>query len=106
MDIINAIRDYQNETDNFPLLFNLNEQSSRDFIEITSMFGHFAKFIVIDSTQTESIRQEITDLLTNFSSILVQPIIQDIEPEIDFYDYHKEYPWILSVYCYDNPEIL
>ena len=91
-----------------PVLFDFEGPSNRDVTETIITLASLAKFVVADLSSPKSIPQELTQIIPNFPSLPVQPVIEKSQREYGMFEHFKKYPWVLEQiqYCESNIQIL
>ena len=91
-----------------PILFDFEGPSSRDVTETIITLASLAKFVVADLSSPKSIPQELTQIIPNFPSLPVQPVIEKSQREYGMFEHFKPYPWVLEQiqYCESNIQSL
>ena len=77
-----------------PVLFDFEGPSSRDVTETIITLASLAKFVVADLSSPKSIPQELTQIIPNFPSLPVQPVIEKSQREYGMFEHFKRYPWV------------
>lgn len=75
MIILNAIRDEIRSHNLVPVLFVFKKPNNRDIIETVSTLAGMARFVIADLTDAKTVIQELDNIVPNFPSVPVQPII-------------------------------
>nr|WP_283106289.1 pentapeptide repeat-containing protein [Shewanella saliphila] len=91
-----------------PVLFDFEGPSNRDVTETIITLASLAKFVVADLSSPKSIPQELTQIIPNFPSLPVQPVIEETQREYGMFEHFKHYPWVLDPiqYCENNIQAL
>ena len=91
-----------------PVLFDFEGPSNRDVTETIITLASLAKFVIADLSSPKSIPQELTQIIPNFPSLPVQPVIEKTQREYGMFEHFKRYPWVLEQiqYCENNIEAL
>jgi uncharacterized protein YjbI with pentapeptide repeats len=101
--VLEAIRDALRQHDYLPVLFDFEKPTSRDLTETISTLAHMARFIIADISEAKSIPQELQAIVPDLPSVPVQPLLLASDYEYGMFEHFKRYPWVLEVYCYENP---
>ncbi len=102
--ILDAIREELRKRNYTPVLFDFEKPANRDITETVSTLAHMARFVIADITDAKSIPQELSHIIPFLPSVPIVPILQASEREYGMYEHFPRYPWVLSVYRYDDIE--
>ena len=106
--VLDTIKLELQERGYLPVLFDFEGPSNRDVTETIITLASLAKFVVADLSSPKSIPQELTQIIPNFPSLPVQPVIEKSQREYGMFEHFKKYPWVLEQieYCESNIQIL
>lgn len=88
-----------------PVLFDFEGPKNRDVTETIITLASMAKFVVADLSSPKSIPQEITQIVPNFPSIPLQPVIEKTQREYGMFEHFERYPWVLEKIKYCESDI-
>ena len=70
------------------------------------MLAGLARFVIADITDAAEVRAELPNILRDFTSLPVQPILLRGEPEFIGMQHLKRFPWLLPTFEYNSQEHL
>jgi uncharacterized protein YjbI with pentapeptide repeats len=102
MRVLEGIREALRAENYVPVLFDFEKPKRLDLVEMVSVLGHLARFIIADITDPRSVPQELERIVPALPSVPVQPVIAKGEPVFATFEHLKRYPWMLELYEYEN----
>lgn len=104
--VLDALRDELRKHDLLPIIFDFSIPASRDVTETVQVLAGLARFVVADITDATEVRVELHNIIRDFTSLPVQPILLLGEPEFVSLSHLKKFPWLLPSFEYKNEEHL
>lgn len=104
--ILDNMKDSLRAKGYLPILFDFEKPASRDLTETIKTLASLSKFIIADITDAKSIPQELSEIVKDFPSIPVQPLILESQQEYAMFERFRRYPWVLDVYQYPSSDVL
>ena len=104
--ILDAIRNELRERDLLPVIFDFSVPASRDVTETVKVLAGLARFVIADITDATEVRVELHNIIKDFTSLPVQPILLRGQPEFVSLLHLKNFPWLLPSFEYDTEENL
>jgi hypothetical protein len=103
--ILDKIKCELRKYDFVPVLFDFEKPNTLDITETIQILANMSKFIIADLSDAKSIPQELTKIIPNFPSVIVQPIILEGIREYGMFEHFKRYPWVLNLKFYNEHTI-
>ena len=104
--VLEGIRQVMRAENYVPVLFDFEKPERRDLVEMISVLGHLARFIIADITDPRSVPQELERIVKDLPSVPVQPVIAKGGRVFATFEHLKSYPWVLELYEYESSEEL
>jgi hypothetical protein len=104
--VLDALRDELRKQDLLPIIFDFSIPESWDVTETVKVLAGLARFVIADITDATEVRVELHNILRDFTSLPVQPILLRGQPEFISMQHLKNFPWLLPTFEYDNQEHL
>jgi hypothetical protein len=104
--VLDALRDELRNRNLLPILFDFAIPASRDVTETIRMLASIERFVIADATDATEVRVELHNIVPDFTSLAVQPILLRGHPEFVSLSHLTKYPWVLPIFEYDHPEHL
>jgi len=104
--VLDALRDELRKRNKLPVLFDFTPCENRDTVETIRTLAGMAQFIIADITDAKSIIGELKDIVPNFPSVPVQPIVHVGDVEYGMFDHIKRFAWVLEPYQYEDSNSL
>jgi uncharacterized protein YjbI with pentapeptide repeats len=104
--VLDALRDELRKQDLLPIIFDFSIPESRDVTETVKVLAGLARFVIADITDATEVRVELHNILRDFISLPVQPILLRGQPEFISMQHLKKFPWLLPTFEYDSQEHL
>jgi uncharacterized protein YjbI with pentapeptide repeats len=104
--VLDAMRDALRKRDLLPIIFDFSIPASRDVTEAVKVFASLARFVIADITDATQVRDELRNIVPDFPSLPIQPILLRGHPEFVGMTNLQRYPWVLPSFEYDNTEHL
>jgi uncharacterized protein YjbI with pentapeptide repeats len=100
--ILDAIRDALRKYNYIPVMFDFGRPASKNIAETINILAGMSRFVVADITEPKIVLQELHNILRDFPSVPVQPLLQrgtqPTEILLDFMDYSS----FLDIYQYND----
>src|SRR5215212_3170193 len=105
--VLDAMRDALRERDLLPIIFDFSIPASRNVTETVKVLASLARFVVADVTDATEVRAELHNIVPNFTSLPVQPILLRGHGEfVSLLGHLRNFPWVLPTFEYDTTERL
>jgi hypothetical protein len=104
--VLGALQDALRKRDLLPIIFDFSIPASRDVTETVTVLAGLARFVVADITDATEVRVELHNIIEDFTSLPVQPILLRGQPEFISLQHLKKFPWVLPSFEYDTSEQL
>jgi hypothetical protein len=104
--VLDALRDELRKRDLLPIIFDFSIPKSRDVTETVKVLAGLARFVIADITDALEVRAELPNIIKDFTSLPVQPILLREQPEFISMQHLRNFPWLLPTFEYDNQEHL
>ncbi len=89
-----------------PVVFKCSTPRNPNWATHLSLLASLARFIIVDTTFSKSLPQQLELILPQFPSLPIQPVLHVGWKREDVLDPLKHYPSILETYQYNSPEEL
>src|SRR3954468_18271459 len=87
-----------------PILFDFSIPASRDVTETIKVLAGLARFVIADVTDPTEVRAELHNVVKDFTTLPLQPILLRGQPEFISQQHLKGFPWVLPTVEYDSQE--
>jgi uncharacterized protein YjbI with pentapeptide repeats len=104
--VLDAMRDELRRRDFLPVIFDFSIPSSRDVSETVKVLAGLSRFVIADITDATEVRAELQNIIKEFSSLPVQPILLHGQSEYVGLSHLKNFPWLLPAFLYDTEQHL
>ena len=99
---LDALRDTLREKNLAPIVFDFSIPASRDVTETIRTLAGMARFVLADVTDATEVRVELHNIVPNFPSLPVQPLLQSGKEEFVSMPHLKKFPWLLPTFEYQG----
>jgi hypothetical protein len=89
-----------------PIVFDFSVPASLDVTETIKVLAGLARFVIADITDATEVRVELHNIVPDFTSLAVQPILLRGQPEFVSFPRLAKFPWMLPMFEYNNLEHL
>jgi uncharacterized protein YjbI with pentapeptide repeats len=89
-----------------PVLFDFEPQHDKPVLETVKILANLARFVIVDLTDPNMVRSEVTYITANLPAVPVQPVIASDAKLPTEYATWKQYQTFLEVYRYTDPSQL
>jgi hypothetical protein len=103
---LDALRDELRNRNLLPILFDFAIPASRDVTETIKTLASLVRFVIADVTDATEVRVELHNIVRDFPSLPIQPILLRGHPEFVSLSHLTRFPWVLPIFEYDHPEHL
>jgi hypothetical protein len=104
--VLDALREELRNRNLLPILFDFAIPASRDVTETIKTLASLARFVIADVTNATEVRVELHNIVRDFTSLPIQPILLRGHSEFVSLSHLTKYPWVLPIFEYDHPEHL
>jgi uncharacterized protein YjbI with pentapeptide repeats len=104
--VLDALRDELRNRNLLPILFDFAIPARRDVTETIKTLASLARFVIADATDATEVRVELHNIVRDFPSLPIQPILLRGHPEFVSLPHLRNFPWVLPIFEYDHPEHL
>ena len=104
--ILDAMRGDLRRRNLLPVIFDFSVPRSRDVTETVKVLAGLARFVIADVTDATEVRAELHNLVLDFTSLPVQPILLRGQREFVSLPHLAKFPWLLPTFEYDLKEHL
>jgi uncharacterized protein YjbI with pentapeptide repeats len=104
--VLAALREELRKRDYVPILFDFKPSTNLDVTETIKVLAGLARFVIADMTDATDVRVELHNIIEDFTSLAVQPILLKGQPEFVSLSHRKKYPWLLPTFEYESLEDL
>jgi hypothetical protein len=104
--VLEAIRAELRKRNLLPVLFDFQKPTSQTTAETIETLAHMARFFVADLTDAKSVLQELSSIVPNSPSVVVQPLLLAIQEEPGMFDFFRRFPWVLEPVRYSDQAAL
>jgi hypothetical protein len=104
--VLAALREELRKHDYVPILFDFKPSTNLDVTETIKVLAGLARFVIANMTDATEVRAELHDIIEDFTSLAVQPILLKGQPEFVSLSHRKKYPWLLPTFEYESLEDL
>ena len=104
--MLDAMRAALRKRDLLPVIFDFSIPASRDVTETIKVLAGLARFVIADITDATEVRVELHNIVRDFPSLAVQPILLRGQPEFVSVQHLRKFPWVLPSFEYENAEHL
>jgi hypothetical protein len=105
-NVLDAVREELRKHNYLPILFDFSIPASRDVTEMVKVLAGLARFVVADITDATEVRVELHNIIRDFPSVPVQPILLCGQPEFFSLQHLKKFPWVLPSFEYNTQKQL
>ena len=103
---LDALRDELRNRNLLPILFDFAIPASRDVTETIKTLASLVRFVIADVTDATEVCVELHNIVRDFPSLPIQPILLRGHPEFVSLSHLTRFPWVLPIFEYDHPEHL
>jgi hypothetical protein len=104
--ILDAVSDELRKRDLLPVIFDFSVPANRDVTETVKVLAGLARFVIADITDATEVRVELHNIIRDFISLPIQPILLRGQPEFVSMAHLKKFPWLLPSFEYEAEEHL
>jgi hypothetical protein len=104
--VLDAIRDKLRKKDFLPVIFDFSVPASRDVTETVKVLAGLARFVIADITDATEVRVELHNVVRDFASLPIQPILLRGKPVFVSMPSLRSFPWLLPTFEYESVEHL
>jgi uncharacterized protein YjbI with pentapeptide repeats len=104
--VLDAMRDALRKRDLLPIIFDFAIPAGRDVTETVKVLAGLARFVIADITDATEVRVELHNIIRDFPSLAVQPILLREQPEFVSVQNLRRFHWLLPSFEYDTTEHL
>jgi uncharacterized protein YjbI with pentapeptide repeats len=104
--VLAALREELRKHDYVPILFDFKPSTNLDVTETIKVLAGLARFVIADMTDATDVRVELHNIIEDFTSLAVQPILLKGQPEFVSLSHRKKHPWLLPTFEYESLEDL
>jgi hypothetical protein len=101
--VLDALRDELRKRNLLPILFDFPIPASRDVTETIKTLAGLARFVIADVTDATEVRVELHNIVRDFPSLPVQPILLRGHPKFVSQLHLEKFPWFFE---YEDPRDL
>jgi hypothetical protein len=103
--VLDALRNELRKRDYLPILFDFEVPARRNVTETVTLLARMSRFIIADLTDPSSIPQELQAIIPTVR-VPIQPVLLEGSPLYSMFKDFEDYPWVLQVHQYKEPEQL
>jgi uncharacterized protein YjbI with pentapeptide repeats len=101
--ILDALRESLRQHDLTPIVFDFEIPVNRDVSETVKVLAGLAKFVVADVTDATEVRAELHNIVNEFPSLPIQPLLLVRRKEFVSLPKHlTRFPWVLPTFKYKD----
>ena len=104
--VLDALREELRNRNLLPILFDFAIPASRDVTETIKTLASLARFVIADVTDATEVRAELHNIVRDFTSLPIQPILLRGHAEFVSLSHLMKFPWVLPIFEYDDREHL
>lgn len=104
--VLDAVRAELRRRDLLPVIFDFSIPASRDVTETVKVLAGLSRFVIADITGATEVRAELQNIVPDFPSLPVQPILLRGQSEFISVSHLRSFPWLLPTFHYDTEEHL
>jgi uncharacterized protein YjbI with pentapeptide repeats len=104
--VLDALRNELRNRNLLPILFDFAIPASRDVTETIKTLVGLARFVIADVTDAAEVRVELHNIVRDFPSLPVQPILLRGHPKFVSQLHLEKFPWFLPTFEYEDPRDL
>jgi hypothetical protein len=104
--VLDKLREELRNRNLLPILFDFAIPASRDVTETIKTLASLAQFVIADVTDATEVRVELNNIVPDFTSLPIQPILLRGHPEFVSLSHLTKFPWVLPIFEYDDREHL
>ena len=104
--VLDVLRDELRNRGYLPILFDFKPSASLDVPETIKVLAGLARFVIADITDPTQVRVELDNIVPNFTSLAVQPILLKGQPVYVGFPHLKKFRWVLPVFRYSSQKHL
>jgi Pentapeptide repeats (8 copies) len=101
--VLDALREELRKRNLLPILFDFAIPASRDVTETIKTLASLARFVIADVTDATEVRAELHNIVSDFPSLPIQPILLRGHPEFVSQPHLQRFPWFLPTFEYEDP---
>jgi hypothetical protein len=100
--VLDALREELRNRNLLPILFDFPPSGSLDVTETIKVLAGLARFVIADITDATEVRVELNNIVPDFTSLPIQPILLRGRAEFVSLSHLTKFPWVLPVFEYDD----
>jgi uncharacterized protein YjbI with pentapeptide repeats len=102
-EILNALRNALRQKDLVPIIFDFAIPTNRDVTQTVKILAGLAKFVVADVTDATEVRAELHDIVPEFPSLPIQPVVLAGKSEfVSLSQYLAKFASVLPTFEYQD----
>jgi hypothetical protein len=104
--VLDALREELRKRNLLPVLFDFAIPASRDVTETIKTLAGLTRFVIADVTDATEVRVELHNIVRDFPSLPIQPILLRGHSEFVSQSHLANFPWMLPDFVYDDQKHL
>jgi pentapeptide repeat protein len=104
--LLDRIREQLRKLGRVPILFDFEKPLTRTTDETITTLARMSRFVIADLTDAKSVLQELSSIVPNCPSVIVQPLLLASQELPGMWDSFRAFPWVLEPVRYTNEEEL
>ena len=101
--VLDTLREQLRKLYLLPILFDFAIPARRDVTETIKTLASLARFVIADITDAMEVRVELNNIVRDFPSLPIQPILLREHPEFVSLSHSMKFPWVVPIFEYDHP---
>jgi hypothetical protein len=106
LDVLESIKAKTRQSGFIPVIFTFEPSDNRDLTETIQLIAGMAKIVFADITEAKSIPQELSHIIPNFPSLIIQPLLLKEETTYSMFEHWEKYTWVRPVFEYYSKQHL